>query len=139
VFCSPSKGTPFDVARYAVTFRLALKKAGIDKPVRPFHDQRHTSITHSAAAGLSPASLMARAGHSDFKTTQGYIDLSGEVFRADAAKVEERVFGSTPTEEVCTEVCTDLAGSDGNEVEETAPNHAGLPFLSPTVSHLQNR
>ncbi|HLM94547.1 MAG TPA: hypothetical protein VK273_12115 [Gaiellaceae bacterium] len=52
--------------------------------MRPFDGGRHTSITNSAAAGLSPAALMARAGHSDFKTTQGYIDLAGETFRAEA-------------------------------------------------------
>jgi hypothetical protein len=36
---------------------------------------------------------MARAGHSDFKTTQGYIDLVGETFREEAALLEERLFG----------------------------------------------
>ena len=61
--------------------------------MRPFHDGRHTSITNSAAAGLSPAALMARAGHSDFKTTQGYIDLAGEMFRAEAEILEQRLFG----------------------------------------------
>jgi hypothetical protein len=62
--------------------------------MRPFHDGRHTSITNSAAAGLSPAALMARAGHSDFKTTQGYIDLAGETFRAEAGLLEQRLFGA---------------------------------------------
>jgi len=61
-----------------------MVKAGVEKTMRPFHGGRHTSITNSAAAGLSPAALMARAGHSDFKTTQGYIDLAGETFRAEA-------------------------------------------------------
>jgi len=48
--------------------------------MRPFQDMRHSSITNSAAASTSPAALMDRAGHSDFKTTQGYIDLAGETF-----------------------------------------------------------
>jgi integrase len=52
--------------------------------VRPFHDVRHTSITNAAAAGTPPAALMSRAGHSDFKTTQLYIDLAGETFREEA-------------------------------------------------------
>lgn len=94
VFCSPTKGTPFDVARYATTFRLALTKAGITDYVRPFHDGRHTSITNAAAAGTPPAALMARAGHSDFKTTQGYIDLAGETFRTEAERLERRLWGS---------------------------------------------
>jgi hypothetical protein len=37
--------------------------------------RRHRSITNAAAAGTSPAALMAPAP--DFKTTQGYIDLAG--------------------------------------------------------------
>jgi hypothetical protein len=61
--------------------------------MRPFHHGRHTSITNSAAAGLSPAALMSRAGHSNFKTTQGYIDLAGEMFRAEAGLLEQRLFG----------------------------------------------
>ena len=36
---------------------------------------------------------MARAGHSDFKTTQLYIDLAGETFRAEAELLEQRLFG----------------------------------------------
>ena len=93
VFCHPEKGTPLDHKRYAKTLTLALEKAGVEKHMRPFHDGRHTSITNSAAAGVSPAALMARASHSDFKTTQGYIDLAGETFRAEAELVEQRLFG----------------------------------------------
>jgi integrase len=97
VFCSPTKGTPFDVARYAATFRVALARAGITDYVRPFHDARHSSITNAAAAGTSPAALMTRAGHSDFKTTQGYIDLAGETFRKEADLLERRLWGATGT------------------------------------------
>ena len=71
-----------------------MAKAGVEKTMRPFHDGRHTLITNSAAAGRSPAALMARAGHSDFKTTQGYIDLAGETFRAEAELLEQRLFGA---------------------------------------------
>jgi integrase len=94
VFCSPTKGTPFDVARFASTFRVALGRAAIRDRVRPFHDLRHTSITNAAAAGTPPAALMARAGHSDFKTTQTYIDLAGETFREEAERLEKRLWGS---------------------------------------------
>jgi integrase len=94
VFVSPTKGTPFDVVRYAATYRKALGLAGVSDYVRPFHDGRHTSITNAAAAGSEPAALMARAGHSDFKTTQGYIDLAGERFREDADRLEARLWGS---------------------------------------------
>jgi len=94
VFCHPEKGAPLDHERYAKTLRAALERAGVERRMRPFHDGRHTSITNSATAGLSPAALMARAGHSDFKTTQGYIDLAGETFRAEAELAEQRMFGT---------------------------------------------
>jgi site-specific recombinase XerD len=94
VFCHPQTGGPLDHKGYAVTLRVALKRAKVDRPMRPFHDGRHTSITNAAAAGVSPAALMARAGHSDFKTTQGYIDLAGETFREEAELADERMFGA---------------------------------------------
>ena len=97
VFSNPETGSPLDHKRYAATLRLALAKAKVERPMRPFHDGRHTSITNSAAAGLSPAALMARAGHSDFAVTQTYIDLSGELFRAEAELAEQRLFGDSST------------------------------------------
>jgi integrase len=97
VFCHPLTGGVLDHKRYAATLRQALAKAKIDRPMRPFHDGRHTSITNSAAAGISPAALMARAGHSDFATTQLYIDLSGEAFRKEAERLEQRLWGDPGT------------------------------------------
>jgi hypothetical protein len=38
VFCSPQAGRPLDPVRYAATLRLALKRAKVDKPMRPFHE-----------------------------------------------------------------------------------------------------
>jgi integrase len=93
VFCNPLTGGPLDPKRYAATLRAALKRANVDGPLRPFHDGRHTNITNAAAAGVSPAALMARAGHSDFATTQLYIDLAGETFREEAELADERLFG----------------------------------------------
>jgi hypothetical protein len=56
------------------------------------HDGRHSSITNAAAAGTHPAALQARAGDSDFSTTQLNIDLAGETFREEAERLEERMF-----------------------------------------------
>jgi hypothetical protein len=36
---------------------------------------------------------MAHAGHSDFATTQGYIDWTAKTFREEAALFEARLFG----------------------------------------------
>jgi integrase len=93
VSCNPLTGGPLDPKRYAATLRFALARAKITDYVRPFHDGRHTSITNAAAAGTAPAALMARAGHSDFATTQLYIDLAGETFRDEAELLEARLFG----------------------------------------------
>jgi len=47
----------------------------------------------SGAGSCGRAALTARAGHSDFKATQGYIDLAGETFRSEAERLEERLLG----------------------------------------------
>jgi site-specific recombinase XerD len=98
VFCHPETGGVLDHKRYAKTLDLALAKAKVDKPLRPFHDGRHSSITNAAAAGTPPAALQARAGHSDFSTTQLYIDLAGETFRDEAERLERRLAGSEAVE-----------------------------------------
>jgi hypothetical protein len=41
--------------------------------------------------------LKARAGHSDFKTTQVYIDPAGETFREEAERLEQRLWGAIST------------------------------------------
>jgi integrase len=92
VFCHP-EGSPLDHKRYAVTLAAALERARVKHRVRPFHDFRHTAITHAAAAGNAPAAIQARAGHADFSTTQRYINLAGVVFREEAEQAEARILG----------------------------------------------
>jgi integrase len=131
VFCSPTKGTAFDVVRFAATFRLALGRAKIEDRVRPFHDLRHTSITNAAAAGTSPAALMARAGHSDFKTTQAYIDLAGEMFREEAERLERRLWGPDRYQIRVPNQASDANAANGpvaESVEETAEIQA-VPWV----------
>jgi hypothetical protein len=38
---------------------------------------------------------MAKAGHSDMKTTQIYLHLAGTVFRDEAEALERRFFGKS--------------------------------------------
>ena len=64
-----------------------------EEHIRPSPDLRHSSITNAAAAGTSPAALMARAGHSSMSTTLLYIDLAGESFRDEADLLERRLWG----------------------------------------------
>jgi integrase len=93
VFCHPETGGPLDHKRYAETLKRALAKAEVERPMRPFHDGRHSAITNDAASGNAPLAIMARAGHADFKTTQAYIDLAGETFREEAERLGRRLFG----------------------------------------------
>jgi len=90
-------GNAFDIGTDATLFRKAHGRAGVDGRVRLFHDLRHSSITNSAAAGTPPEALMARAGHSDYAAACRFVDLAGERFRAEADRLEERLWGSSGT------------------------------------------
>ena len=96
VFCHPTRGSALDHKRYAKTFRAALERAGITDYVRPFHDGRHSAITDDAAAGNSGLAVMRRAGHSDFRVTQQYLDLAGVGFEEEADRAAARAFAHVP-------------------------------------------
>jgi integrase len=81
---------------FGTIVREALARAEIEKPMREYHDWRHTGITNAAAAGMSPLSIMRMAGHSDFKTKQRYIDLAGVVFGDDVRRLSDW-YGSSGT------------------------------------------
>jgi hypothetical protein len=54
-----------------------------------WHDIRAAFITHVAVtSGQLAAQAMAR--HSDYKTTQGYVEVADEVTRAAADRVSNR-------------------------------------------------
>ena len=95
VVAHPRTGHVYDVHRHAELFRIALKRARITDYIRPHHDQRHAQITHSAAAGVNMHRLQARSGHSSSQVTEVYVHLADELFRGDAAKLEERLYGSS--------------------------------------------
>ena len=50
-------------------------------------------MTNAAATGMSRA-IMRMAGHSDFKTTQQYIDLVGVVFGDEVRLLSDRYAGT---------------------------------------------
>jgi integrase len=95
VFGHPTKGTPVDTSRLAKRYlKPALARAGIEKPFRPFHDLRHTSLTHAAAAGNPQIYVQARAGHSQGSITERYMHAAQVLFPGAAERSEERMFGS---------------------------------------------
>ena len=99
VFGHPTKGTPLETGKLATHYlKPALARAGIEKPFRPFHDLRHTSLTHAAAAGNPQIYVQARAGHSQGSITERYMHAAQVLFPGAAAKSEERMFGVLPDE-----------------------------------------
>lgn len=99
VFGHPTKGTPVDTSKLAKSYlKPALARAGIEKPFRPFHDLRHTSLTHAAAAGNPQIYVQARAGHSQGSITERYMHAAQVLFPGAAEKSEERMFGKPPNE-----------------------------------------
>jgi integrase len=100
VFGHPTKGTPVDTSKLAKRYlKPALARAGIEKPFRPFHDLRHTSLTHAAAAGNPQIYVQARAGHSQGSITERYMHAAQVLFPGAAEKSESRMFGPLPVEE----------------------------------------
>jgi integrase len=96
VFGHPTKGTPVDTSKLARGYlKPALARAGIVKPFRPFHDLRHTSLTHAAAAGNPHIYVQARAGHSQGSITERYMHAAQVLFPGAAERSEERMFGRT--------------------------------------------
>ena len=95
VFHHPHKGTRLDPARLSRTYlRPALIAAGITKPLRPFHDLRHTALTHDAAAGNPLTYIQHKAGHSQTTITERYIHAAQTTFPGAAARTDARMFGS---------------------------------------------
>lgn len=96
VFAHPTKGTAIDPARLAREhLKPALTKAAITKPFRPFHDLRHTALTHEAAAGNPLTYIQMKAGHSQAQITERYIHAAQVQFAGAAARAEERMFSRT--------------------------------------------
>ncbi len=99
VFGHPTKGTPLETGKLAKRYlKPALARAGIEKPFRPFHDLRHTSLTHAAAAGNPQIYVQARAGHSQGSITERYMHAAQVLFPGAAEKSETRMFGSSDPE-----------------------------------------
>jgi integrase len=95
VFGHPHLGTPLDPSKISREYmRPALKRAGITKPFRPWHDLRHTALTHEAAAGNPQAYVQLKAGHSQGTITERYIHAAQVLFPGAAAKAEARMFGA---------------------------------------------
>lgn len=94
VFGHPALGHPLDPSKLSRDYlRPALKQAKIEKPFRPWHDLRHTALTHEAAAGNPQAYVQHKAGHSQGSITERYIHAAQVLFPGAAERAEARLFG----------------------------------------------
>jgi integrase len=94
VFGHPDLGTPVDPSELTRSYvKPALKKAGIVKPIQPWHGLRHTALTMDAAVGNPNAYVQAKAGHSQFSITERYIHAAQVEFAGAADLAEARMFG----------------------------------------------
>jgi integrase len=92
VFASPESGRRMNPDRWwRAHWQAALAKAKVEGYVRPFHDARHSALTHMAANGSSPVAIMATAGHASMATTKRYLHLAGVTFKEDADALERRL------------------------------------------------
>jgi integrase len=99
VFGHPDLGTPLDPSKLSRCYlRPALARAGIVKPFRPWHDLRHTALTHEAAAGNPQAYVQMKAGHSQGSITERYIHAAQVLFPGAAERAEARLFGTVGVE-----------------------------------------
>jgi integrase/recombinase XerD len=125
VFAHPTRGSQMRREWYTKAFHEALTAAGITDYVRPFHDSRHASLTHGAAAGENPIALMARAGHASMQTTKRYLHLAGTVYREEAEALEGRMLGKVlPTFYPPEPISPDLASPESVEESGFLPDPA---------------
>jgi integrase len=96
VFAHPDTGARLGVDWYRERLNEALVTAGIEGRVRPFHDARHTALTHLALTPeASELILMATAGHRSFATTRQYRHPAGRAFPHAAAALEDQLLAGT--------------------------------------------
>ncbi len=78
VFTSP-EGKPIEPNNLRRSFRIALKRAGIEN--LRIHDPRHTFGTRLAQAGVDLYTIARLLGHKDIRTTQRYAHHSTQSLR----------------------------------------------------------
>jgi integrase len=97
VFCHPALGTPLDPSKLTRFARKALLRAGVEQSFRPWHGLRHTALTETAAAGIPPMFVQAKAGHAQGSTTERYLHAHRTSYPDAAELAEARIFVTLPT------------------------------------------
>lgn len=89
----------FDPSRVSSYMRKAISAAGIERPIRPWHDLRHTTLTHDAASGDPAVYVQARAGHAQATMTERDVHAAQVAFPGAAERTQERLFAGIASDD----------------------------------------
>lgn len=84
------KGDPLGKSAVQQAFRLAVKKAGIQKSVS-VHSLRHTYATHLLEQGVDIVTIKELLGHATIETTMMYLHVA-KVTQVDAHSPLDRMY-----------------------------------------------
>lgn len=71
--------------------------AGVSATFRPWHGLRHSALIETAAAGVPPMFVQAKAGHAQASTTERHLHAAKTSYPDAAELAEARVFGDVET------------------------------------------
>jgi integrase len=94
VFCEPD-GRPIDPARDHAEWKAILKVAGVAEA--RLHDARHTAATILIFLGVPVEVVQEILGHSDVRTTRGYVHVASEMAKAATARIGRSLLGRATT------------------------------------------
>lgn len=77
VWTCPGEAPLYGIGSFRRRFYTALKNVGQVRPLSP-HCCRHTYVTMLQANGVPMETIAALTGHSDIKTTEGYLHQSAD-------------------------------------------------------------
>jgi integrase len=93
VFCHPPLGSPLDPSKLSGYMRKAIRRAGIERPIRPWRPAPHRA--HPRRGRGQPAVyVQARAGHAQATMTERYVHAAQVAFPGAADRAEERLYGA---------------------------------------------
>ena len=83
VFCKPT-GEVLNIEQLSRVLGEIRDEAGVSCEVQPLHGMRNFHLTAMHTAGVDLATVQARAGHADVRSTLGYITVSEDADEAAA-------------------------------------------------------
>ena len=88
VFCEPD-GTPFKYQSWLGRLNKTLEAVELKRPNKAWHEFRHGFISHCVNAGLDIKWIQRTVGHTDLKTTLGYMQTT----KYDPSKIAQALDG----------------------------------------------